>query len=214
MEAFFNEYYYPGFAGGPSGGKDPHPTEAIATKDRRQPSVLISYDGDAHTKISSRTINLHLDIVAVPPDKDHSSGSGATDLRLFRNGLLIRKWTGDVLDGEKKKTIDTPVTLVAGENRFKAYAFNSSGVKSADASISLRGSDALKRTGTAYVLSIGIGRYANPQYNLNYPVADAGIRTNQGPAGSVVAIQAGGDDRAGEMRKRRRQIFARTRRLS
>lgn len=173
VEAFFNEYFYPGLLADILAGKDPHPAEAIATKDRRQPSVVVAYDGKEVPAINSRKVKLRLEITDAAPDKDHTSGSGATDLRLFRNGLLIQKWSGDVLAGGTKKTIEPTVNLVAGENRFTAYVFNKSGVKSSNARLALRGDNALKRPGTAYVLTIGVGRYANPDYNLNYTVADA-----------------------------------------
>ena len=37
----------------------------------------------------------------------------------------------------------------------------------------MTGADSLKRPGTAYVLAIGINNYSNPEYKLNYAVADA-----------------------------------------
>jgi uncharacterized caspase-like protein len=46
-------------------------------------------------------------------------------------------------------------------------------VKSPDVTVSVTGAAALKRRGTAYVLTVGVGRYQNSQYNLNYSVADA-----------------------------------------
>src|SRR4030095_12918206 len=53
------------------------------------------------------------------------------------------------------------------------YAFNKDNIKSADATLLIKGSDSLKRKGTAYVLIVGVDEYANPQYNLKYAVADA-----------------------------------------
>ena len=46
-------------------------------------------------------------------------------------------------------------------------------MKSADALLSLRGSEALRRAGTAYILAVGVNSYANPRYNLKFAVADA-----------------------------------------
>jgi uncharacterized caspase-like protein len=37
----------------------------------------------------------------------------------------------------------------------------------------LNGAETLRRTGTAYLVVVGVTRYANSQYNLNYSVADA-----------------------------------------
>src|SRR5262249_5477232 len=70
-------------------------------------------------------------------------------------------------------TLEGSVTIVAGENRLTAYAFNRENIKSVDYSPSLRGDDSLKRKGTAYVVIVGINQYANPQFNLTYAAADA-----------------------------------------
>ena len=37
------------------------------------------------------------------------------------------------------------------------------------------GADSLKRAGTLYLLAIGINQYANRDFNLRYPVADAQV---------------------------------------
>jgi hypothetical protein len=66
------------------------------------------------------------------------------------------------------------VPIVAGENRFTAYAFNRDNVKSIDSALTVSGADSLKRKGTAYILAVGVNKYANPDYNLKYAVADAG----------------------------------------
>lgn len=65
------------------------------------------------------------------------------------------------------------MALVAGKNRFTAYAFNRDNVKSADVALDLTGAETLARAGAAYVLAIGIDEYANAHYNLKYAVADA-----------------------------------------
>ncbi|HEY0723872.1 MAG TPA: caspase family protein, partial [Pyrinomonadaceae bacterium] len=52
-------------------------------------------------------------------------------------------------------------------------AFNRDNVKSKDAQLPLTGSNSLKRSGTTYILAVGLNEYANAQYNLKYAVADA-----------------------------------------
>jgi uncharacterized caspase-like protein len=39
--------------------------------------------------------------------------------------------------------------------------------------LSINGAEGLRREGTAYVVVVGVSKYANSQYNLNYSVADA-----------------------------------------
>ena len=116
---------------------------------------------------------MKIEVTEKPADKDHQAGSGARDVRLFRNGSLVKVWRGDVLKGQTATTLEADIAIVAGENRLAAYAFNRDNVKSKDATLHLTGADSLKRPGTAYVLAIGVNSYSKQQYNLKYAVADA-----------------------------------------
>ena len=174
VEWFFNEYYYPGLMSDVFAGKRPKVTLDISQKDRRQPIVKLSLPAPGATEnISTRTVKVKIDITDAAPDQDHKQGSGARDLRLFRNGSLVKVWHGDALKGQGANSIEQEITLVAGANRLTAYAFNNDNVKSKDASLVLTGADSLKRAGTAWVIAVGVNEYANSQYNLKYAVADA-----------------------------------------
>jgi len=172
VESFFNEFYYPGLLAEVLANKNPKAKQDIVSKDRRQPSISIQTMNSA-AAATQRTIQLRLDITEAPPDGDYREGSGARDLRLFRNGLLVQAWPEDVLQGASKRTIETSVPIVAGENEFTAYAFNRDNVKSADSVLSISGAETLRREGTAYLFVIGVSKYENSQYNLNYSVDDA-----------------------------------------
>ena len=174
VEWFFNEFYSPGLLADIFAGKRPHVTQDISKKDRRQPIVKLSLSGDASPEnISTRTVKIKIDVTDAAADKDHPQGTGARDVRLFRNGSLVKVWHGDALKGQSTSILEEEITLLAGPNRLSAYAFNKDNVKSKDASLVLTGSDTLKRAGTAWVLAVGVNEYANPQYNLKYAVADA-----------------------------------------
>ena len=174
VEWFFNEYYYPGLLSDVFAGKRPKVALDISKKDRRQPIVKMSIAGSGATEnIPTRTVKVRIDLSDAAPDQDHKQGSGARDLRLFRNGSLVKVWHGDALKGQPANSIEQEVTLVAGPNRLTAYAFNNDNVKSQDASLVLIGADSLKRAGTAWVIAVGVNEYANSQYNLKYAVADA-----------------------------------------
>jgi len=124
--------------------------------------------------IDSRTVTVRVDVKEVPADRWHTSGSGARDLRLFRNGSLVKVWHGDVLQTSPGYVqLDAPVPLVAGENRFTAYAFNRDNIKSADATLTLIGAESLRHAGTAYILAVGINEYAHRALHLRYAVHDA-----------------------------------------
>jgi WD40 repeat protein len=187
VEAFFNEFYYPGLLSDLFAGKRPKAPSDISQKDRRQPQLKLSLrdaqanapspardvGGNPTVREGARNLAVRIDISESAADKDHKTGSGAQDVRLFRNGSLVKVWRGDVLKGQNSVTLEATVPIVAGENKFTAYAFNRDNIKSSDAELTVPGADSLKRQGTAYVLAVGVNNYANDQYNLKYAVADA-----------------------------------------
>ena len=173
IEWFFNEFYYPGLLADILNGKRPRVSQDVSKKDRRQPVVKLSLTGPAGSAIGSRTVKVKIDVTDAPSDKDNPKGSGAQDVRLFRNGSLVKVWHGDVLKGQAAVSFEQEITVTAGPNRLVAYAFNHDNVKSKDAPLVFEGADTLKRKGTAYIIAVGINEYANPQYNLKYAGADA-----------------------------------------
>ncbi|HSS22395.1 MAG TPA: caspase family protein [Pyrinomonadaceae bacterium] len=195
IEWFFTEFYYPGLLSDIIAGKRPRVSQDVSKKDRRQPVVKLSVPGlDPATAITSRTVKVRVDITDAPADKDNSQGSGARDLRLFRNGSLVKVWHGDVLNGKPTVSLEEEITVTAGPNRITAYAFNRDNVKSKDAQLPLAGADSLKRPGTAYIVAVGVNEYSNSDYNLKYAVADAQdfsdeVRARQTQLGSFARVE-------------------------
>ena len=175
IEWFFNEFYHPGLLSDIVAGKRPRVAADVSKKDRRQPVVKLSLSGEPPppTGTASRKVRVKIEVTDAPADKEHAQGSGARDLRLFRNGSLVKVWHGDVLKGQAAVTLEEEITVTAGANQLTAYAFNRDNVKSKDAPLLFTGADSLKRAGTAYVIAVGVNDYANAQYNLKYAVADA-----------------------------------------
>jgi len=176
VEVFFNEFYYPGLLADILAGKKPRAPQDISQIDRRQPQVaLLASDAQTSlTNISTRNLTVRISVAEAPPDKDHATGSGARDVRLFRNGTLVKVWRGDALENKSgKTTLETTLPIVAGANQLNAYAFNRNDVKSADATLNLTGAESLKRPATAYILAVGVNAYANSGYNLKFAVPDA-----------------------------------------
>jgi WD40 repeat protein len=164
VEAFFNEFFYPGLLAEAAAGKRPIPAQELSQKDRRQPHVRISL-ASGRSPVGSRTATVRLSITDAP--------AGAQDLRLFRNGSLVKVWHDDLLNRQGSNTLEVAVPLVVGDNRLSAYAFNRDNIKSSDATLVVQRNGAAEHRGTAYILTIGIDRYANSDYNLRYAVADA-----------------------------------------
>jgi WD40 repeat protein len=204
VELYFNDFFYPNLLQDILAGKSltPPAGRELAKIDRRQPKVEIaSINGQSQTQVnaqsvdrspvSNRKISMTIEVAdndGMKKQPEHRDTSGAQDLRLFRNGSLVRVWHDDLFklgktDGceqiitarpnePRRVRCQAEVSIVAGENTFTAYTFNSSSVKSNDDTASIRGTDALKREGTLYVLAVGVNRYVNPHYNLSFAVRD------------------------------------------
>ncbi len=167
IESFFSDFYYPGLLPDIFAGKRLTAPSDISGKDRRQPQLILSQAQNKKSSAgaSARSLPIRIAVSEAP--------AGAQDVRLFRNGSLVRVWRGDVLKGQSAVTLEATIPIVAGENRLTAYAFNSDNVKSSDATLIINGPDSLERKGVAYVLAVGVNQYANERYNLKYAVADA-----------------------------------------
>ncbi|HEX8180921.1 MAG TPA: caspase family protein [Pyrinomonadaceae bacterium] len=175
VEAYFNEFYYPGLLADILANKQPHAPADIAARDRRQPSVALQL-ADAQSSpdaVTARQVAVRIEVAESPADPKHAQGSGAQDLRLFRNGTLVKVWHGDVLKSGGKAVVEASVPIIAGANELMAYAFNRDSVKSTNAELTVTGDASLRRQGTAYIVAVGVNQYANPRFNLRFAVADA-----------------------------------------
>jgi WD40 repeat protein/uncharacterized caspase-like protein len=175
IEWFFNEFFYPGLLAEIITGKRPQAPHNLAQLDRRQPVIkLVPVAGQVvNGQTATRSLKLKIEVTDAAPDGERRAGSGAQDMRLFRNGTLVAAWRGDVFRGQNSATFDATIPLIAGANSLTAYAFNRDNVKSKNATLIINGADNLKRKGTAYILAVGLNSYANTRYNLKYAVADA-----------------------------------------
>ena len=173
VEIFFNELYYPSLLSDIVAGKRPKAPRSLPQIDRRQPDLHVTLESPAGGEVASRTVAVSIDVAELPADGQHQQGSGAQDVRLFRNGTLVKVWRGDVLKGQPRARLQATLPIVAGPNRITAYAFNRDNVKSADAFVAVNGSAQLARKGVSYVLAFGVNEYANPQFNLKYAQPDA-----------------------------------------
>jgi hypothetical protein len=175
IEVFFNEFYSPGLLANLLKGEKLPVTSDISTKDRRQPVVKISLADSppAPASVSARRVKIKLKAYEFTPGDGYQTGSGARDVRLLRNGSLVKLWAGDALKNSGETEFETTVSLVAGQNLLTAYGFNNENIKSSDARLVVNNTENLKRRGVFYIISVGIARYENPRFNLNYIERDA-----------------------------------------
>jgi WD40 repeat protein/uncharacterized caspase-like protein len=192
VELYFNDFFHPNLLQDVLAGAAPRPKEGreLEKIDRRRPKVEIVAigEGAAGALGEGRRVTVTVDVTDNAGRKEqpaHGKTSGAQDLRLLRNGSLVRVWHGDLFIPERGEGCERPspnepyrvrcraeVPIVAGDNEFTAYAFNRDDVKSDDAVMSVKGAAALKRDGVLYVLGVGVNRYADAEYDLNYAVPD------------------------------------------
>lgn len=131
----------------------------------------------------------HLDITLKVSKGDlidkPSSDYGVYDLRLFRDGQQISFFPqshGQIqLNDEGEKTVVFQnVRLASGDTgkqiNFSAMAFNNQGVKSDTVEMTYVLNKAHKASKKrVYLVNVGVNRYTNPAWNLEYAVNDASL---------------------------------------
>jgi len=193
VEAYFNDFFYPGLLHEILEGKHPPPPEGkeLAKRDRRRPSVTI--DSESLATGSDPNLKIRVEVtenIEKPVNSSEPASGGAQDVRLFRNGVLVKVWRGDAFDRKSGCAPKTPrsarnskgprtavcaatVQIVSGENEFTASAFNHDNLKSDEAKpLIITGNRSLERKGVFYFLAIGIDHYQSAGYDLNFAVAD------------------------------------------
>ena len=142
-------------------GERPVASGDIAHKDRRQAKLSLE-----KLSVEGRSAK-----IAVTAEAD--AGVGVRDVRLFRDGTLVKIWHGDAkLDSAHGTRFEFTVKLTAGDNHISAYAFNHDNVKSNDAQLLVRGPKEVL-SGKLFVVSIGVNHHSNASFNLSYAVQDA-----------------------------------------
>jgi WD40 repeat protein len=98
------------------------------------------------------------------------NGDEITQVRIFVNDKLVSDETRGMKAAGNTATYN--VTLLPGVNSVQAVAVTKNGYQSgaAEVMVTFSGTAAESRL---YVMAIGIDKYKNPAYNLNYAVADA-----------------------------------------
>jgi hypothetical protein len=168
VEIFFKDYYRRGLMQATLLAGSPPKAMPLAKLNREIPMVSMTTDAALDKVVSTDHIKVRLHVVEAVDKSGH--GSGIRDLRLFRNGTLIKHWHQGF---GREASVDFDALVGVGANQYSAYAFNRDNVKSLDAHLDVLGSPALVRLGTRYILAIGVGKYASPIPRLQYSTNDA-----------------------------------------
>ncbi len=122
-------------------------------------------------------------------------GDVVKDIRLYQNGKLVETTTRNLVveddAGTPSKSVVFEIALVPGDNRLRAIAPNSKRVESAPDEILIQykpGAETNPPTPSniqLHMVVVGINKYKNAKYNLNYAIADATAFTNALKAGAT-----------------------------
>ena len=142
--------------------------DTLDTIDRVKPAPAVSLiNVPAETDAESLNLMVRL----------NDRGGGVGDVRAFVNGTAVdqvpaRDLGIKMVDGYQTRIL--PIRLVAGRNEIEVYAFNSDrSVHSDSVHAVVTARYVLQNKPKLYALVVGIEKYANPTFNLQYSVADA-----------------------------------------
>ncbi len=94
-----------------------------------------------------------------------------TDIKLYQNSKLVNTVTGT---GANKYSFEATLNTSFGEdNFFYVSASSKSGIESEKVKFTVIYKGATEDKPSLYLVTVGINKYKNPKYNLNYAEADA-----------------------------------------
>ena len=179
VEVFARDYYEPRLLPRLLAGAAFPPVRPLQELNSVQPTVRITRIEPDPGRQDTASVT-----VEVRGDRRRYGGrervSGAADLRLFRDGRLIRYTEGALrLDPETDRTLRVFSGVAvprSGWVPFSAYAFNTDGVKSRTHRLGYERASPQRwqrRDRTAYVVAVGIDAFDDERWNLRFAVADA-----------------------------------------
>ncbi|WGF92938.1 caspase family protein [Aequorivita marisscotiae] len=183
LDQVFDKFYTPRLLFSTLQGEKINKPTIDIDKIKNPPLVTIMYSEGA------RNLTVE-DAVAVVKTENPSAkitvegfakGDKISEVRLYHNNKLVSNNTRnltveDDAPAATKKVFN--LTLLEGENSFRAVALNSQNTESAPQEISVeyipKKEEIIKPAGIQlHLMVVGIDNYKNPKYNLNYAVADA-----------------------------------------
>jgi hypothetical protein len=124
------------------------------------------------------------------------AGGGIDEIRLYHNGKLIegtQRGFKKVNSKSDDNIIFFTIQLLGGVNNIKATAFNNQRTEAIPSEIVVNYQLTQQIKPNLYVIAIGINKYRNPKYNLNYAENDAN--------GFVSALESGAASIFGSINK-------------
>jgi WD40 repeat protein len=188
LVSMFEKFYTPHLLSRILDGEKFDPVPVNIDELKSAPTVKIIYENKQRNLVVSDDIpsyNIDNEQVTLKIQADCPSDV-VTEIQLFQNGKLVGSTRNLIVEddkpnGEKSLLKTFNVVLNNGENRFKAIALNSQRTESQPDEIILnfkpKTTPSVSGGSTSdiqlYLIVVGINKYKNPKYNLNYATADA-----------------------------------------
>jgi len=167
-EMFMRQYYTPKVLPQLLSGAKLSDVPNIATLRRALPEVKVVSVTASQKQPGRVDVVVH----AQRTINDRRQDSGLEDLRLFRNGHLVRYIEGPLKDGDYRMDgVQLPQSR--SKATFTAYAFSSSLIKSTTASLDYQYKPAQNVTPRAFLLQIGENHYRASGCELQFSANDA-----------------------------------------
>ena len=179
LEAFYEKFYTPNlwvriFDEKPFQATEVHIAQEMTTPPRVQ---IISPRPGAVLDAERASLEIVIE----------DQGGGIDEIRLFQNGKLVSDLTRGIRVKETaghQTTHRFDILLVSGKNEFRVVALNTNRTESKPAVVTVDFKQRPASSASLYILAIGINKYKNSVYNLNFgrPDAEAFTRAleNQG----------------------------------
>lgn len=170
LDQFFEDFYRPGLLAEVITGKPVERKEInIADILKKSPPPTIEIISPKVGEIFTRA---EIEVIVKAAD----TGGGMEDIRLYHNGKRVSEITRAIKVVAKKQKNSTTKTfsiaLLNGENSLRATAYSKGRIESRpyELIVFLK---AIGKEANSYILAIGINRYKNSRYSLNYARPDA-----------------------------------------
>lgn len=168
LEAFYEKFYTPNLWVRIFDEKPFQTTEVhIAREMTTPPRVQIISPGSGAI-LDSEKVSLGVVI--------EDQGGGIDEIRLYQNGKLVSDLTHSIRDkktAENQTTHRFDILLIPGKNEFRVVALNTNRTESKPAIVTVDFKQRPASSASLHILAIGINKYKNAVYNLNFGRPDA-----------------------------------------
>ena len=166
LSQFYEQYYTPNLGARVLAGEEISSGVDIK-KDFKLPPLVEITTPKNNSKLNNKELTVNVKVT--------DQGGGIDEIRLYLNGKLVvttQQGIGILKQTNAANSKTFTITLANGENLVRVTAFNNQRTESIPDEISIFLEGTQKKS-NLHMLVIGIDKYKNQKYNINYAVSDA-----------------------------------------